>query len=77
MPVLTISARNVEQVLGVSWATARRFARAHGIAELRIAPRKVVLPARELLAALERRRVQDDDGGDELQRMRERVARAR
>jgi hypothetical protein len=55
--VLTIGAMNCVAVLGCSWPTARRYARAHGVPELRITPRRVVLPAGPLLAALTREQV--------------------
>jgi len=49
---LTIGCSNSVQMLGLSWAAARRLARELGIRELRVSERKVLLPARELLEAL-------------------------
>jgi len=53
--VLTIGRQNVELILGVSWATARRLARELGVAELRLTERLVLIDGQALITALRAR----------------------
>jgi predicted RecB family endonuclease len=76
--VLTIGRRNVELILGVSWATARRLARELGVAELRLTERLVLLDGQALITALraraERARAELEPVTDEQEREQIRAA---
>lgn len=51
---LTLSARNCEALVGMSWKWCTTFARAHGVRILRVSERKQLLPAAEFFAAIEK-----------------------
>jgi hypothetical protein len=49
---LTIGRLNVEAFTGMSWDTALRFAREHGVEVLKVSPRLQLIPAGALYIAL-------------------------
>jgi hypothetical protein len=51
---ITISAKNCEQLVGMSWPWVRRFAAANGVPCWRVGNRKHLIPVAPLMAALAR-----------------------